>query len=131
MLFLSESSYPFACLSSLFLGKGLKSLEKCFDTMSVGVASCVSPGKIIHFLHGDYLFERLAVDSSACKATVAFVVTEVDSIHSQPTCTKNYNDYYQTHIFSTVANNNNSHNLAKKNECSKVLHNGGTPQLID
>ena len=25
--------------------------------MSVGVASCVSPGKIIHFLHGDYLFE--------------------------------------------------------------------------
>ena len=69
--------------------------------MSVGVASCVSPGKIIHFLHGDYLFERLAVDSSACKATVAFVVTEVDSIHSQQTCTKNYNQteatFSQTH----------------------------------
>ena len=30
MLFLSESSYPFACLSSLFLVKGLKSLEKVF-----------------------------------------------------------------------------------------------------
>ena len=97
LFLMSELSYPnfFACLSSLFWAKGLKSLEKVFWHYVCWRCILCFTGKN-HPFSSWWLSFWDSVQSIEQEATVAFVVTEVDSIHSQQTCTKNYNQTVAT-----------------------------------